>query len=332
MRVGSHYAARILLIIVSLWCSGCAALGVAVLYKKVHLPDTQIVRNIEYAPGPTTDPAFHRLDLFLPKGKNWPTMIFVHGGGWNTGDKDLTVAGADVYSNIGRYFASQGIGAAIISYQLMPDVDWKTQIMDVGRATAWVHAHIQEYHGDPQSIFLAGHSAGAQLASRVALDPSILQSLGVTPQILCGVIAISGVGYNFMNPEMYAYGQREGAIQALFNKVELSKMLRKKLSPIFFAQRASPPFLILYAAKDEQEIKHDSLRFDRALQTVGAQRQLYSVPKVNHTSMLLALSHADRFPASMMMVFMRTCECGRSTTKPFNSAPTPPEKVGQSPK
>ncbi len=322
------YILILLLLNLPLLFGGCATFGIALLYKKVDLPDTQVVQNINYS---DSNNVLNRLDLFLPKGKNWPTMIFVHGGGWNTGDKDLKVAGADVYGNIGRYFASQGIGTAIISYRLMPGVDWKTQIMDVAHATAWVHDHIHEYNGDPKSIFLAGHSAGAQLASRVALDPSVLQSLGLSPQILCGVIPISGVGYNFMNPETYEYGKKLGAIEALFNREELSKILRKKLSPLFFAKQASPPFLILYAAKDEKEIKHDSKRFDLALKEVGAQRQLYSVPKVNHKSMILALSHADKFPASLMMVFMKTCECGRSTTKIFNSAPTPPEKVRKSP-
>ena len=331
MRVKSRSILIILLLDLTILFSGCAPLGIAFLYKKANLPDTQVVRNITYSHGPDSNPALNRLDLFLPKGKNWPTMVFVHGGGWNTGDKDLTVAGADVYGNIGRYFAAQGIGTAIISYRLMPGVDWKTQVMDVAKATTWVYDHIHDYQGDSNSIFLAGHSAGAQLASRVALDPSILQSLGVSPKILCGVIPISGVGYNFMNHETYEYGKEQGAIQALFNREELSKILRKKLSPIFFAKQASPPFLILYAAKDKKVIKNDSQRLDQALKEVGAQRQLYSVPKVNHKSMILALSHADQFPANLMMVFMRTCECGRSTTKLFNSAPKPPEKMGRSP-
>lgn len=317
----------ILLLSLPILLSDCAALGIAALYKKVELPETQIVRNIDYSRGGDSKGEMTRLDLFMPKGTNWPTMVFVHGGGWNTGDKDLKVAGADVYGNIGRYFASQGIGTAVISYRLMPGVDWKTQVLDVADATAWVYEHIQEYHGDPKSIFLAGHSAGAQLASRVALDPSALQSLGLSPQILCGVIPISGAGYNFMDGEMYAYGKKEGALQTLFNQEELSKILRKKLSPIFFAKQTSPPFLILYAAHDEKEIKHDSQRLDQALKDDGAQRQLYSVPKVNHKTMILALSHANKFPASLMTVFMKTCECGRSTDKIFNSSPTPPEKV-----
>ncbi len=311
--------------------SGCASLGVALLYKKVDLPEAQVVRNIAYSNSTHPDAVLNRLDLFLPKGKNWPTMVFVHGGGWNTGDKDLKVAGADVYGNIGRYFASQGIATAVISYRLMPAVGWKTQVMDVAQATAWVRNHIHEYNGDPESIFLAGHSAGAQLATRVALDPSALQSLGLSPQMLCGVIPISGAGFNFMNNEMYKYGQEQGAIEAVFNRTELSKILRKKLSPINYVKRSSPPFLILYASQDVKAIKNDSRHFDEALKQVGAQRQLYSVPKVSHKSMVLALSHANKMPATMMTVFMKTCECGTSTTKAFNSSPTPPAKAVKSP-
>lgn len=321
----------IVLTVVILFLENCAAFGVAVLYKKVNLPEAQVVKNIDYSHDAKSDQAKNRLDLYLPKGKDWPTMVFVHGGGWNTGDKDLRVAGADVYSNIGRYFASQGIGTAVISYRLLPGVDWKTQVLDVAKATAWVHDHISEYKGDAKSIFLTGHSAGAQLASRVALDSSVLQSLGLSPQILCGVIPISGVGFNFMSPEVYEYGKDQGAIQATFNQAELSKILRKKLSPIFFVKQASPPFLILYAAHDPKQIKHDSQKLDDALKRVGAQRQIYAVPKENHKSMVLALSHANKFPASMMMVFMKTCECGRSTTRVFNTSPTAPEKVVKSP-
>lgn len=287
---------------------GCATVGVALYYKKAKLPESQIVRNIRYATAPDSDPIKNRLDLFLPKGKDWPVMIFVHGGSWSEGDKDLKVAGADVYGNIGRYFASQGIGTAIISYRLMPHVDWKAQVLDVARATGWVYQHIQEYHGNPKNIFLAGHSAGAQIASRVALDSSALSVMGLSPHLVCGVIAISGVGYNFLNEEMYQLGVDEHIYQTLFNKKNISKSLRKKLSPIFFAKKSSPPFLILYAARDQKEIKHSSQGLFNWLMKVEAQSQLYVIPRESHKSTVLALSRA-KFPATLMTVFIKTMDC-----------------------
>ncbi len=293
--------------------SGCAALGISLYYQDATLPEAQIVKNIQYYDASGADPVLNRLDLFLPAdsmGRNWPTMVFVHGGSWTEGDKDLEVAGVDVYGNIGRFFASQGIGAAIISYRLLPEVDWKTQVLDVARATAWVHKHIHEYHGDPDAIFLAGHSAGAQIASRVALDSAPLKASGLSPQMLCGVIPISGAGYDFLDEEMYQFGKDEGAIQAAFHKDDLSRQLRKKLSPINFVREGSPPFLILYAGEDPDEIKHASQRLEKAFQAVGARSQLVLVPGVSHKTMILALSHPDRMPANLMMVFMRSSDCG----------------------
>ena len=293
--------------------AGCSAIGVGLFYEKAALPESRIVRNIRYSDGPGSDPVKNRLDLFLPDDSDaagWPTLVFVHGGGWSEGDKGLKVAGADVYGNIGRFFASQGIGAVVISYRLMPKVDWKTLVLDVARATAWVHRHIREYRGDPNAIFLAGHSAGAQIASRVALDPAPLASLGLSPGMICGVIPISGVGYDFLDEEMYQFGKDEGAIQELFHKDDLSRPLRRKLSPIQFIRKDSPPFLILYAAEDPKEIQHASQRLQKALEEVGARSQLYLVPQVSHQSMVLAMSHSHKMPASMMMVFMKTSDCG----------------------
>src|SRR5688572_28395026 len=70
---------------------------VSALYKPAFLPEEQILRDIPYRDG-SLDPK-HRLDLFLPQGENWPMMVFIHGGGLNSGDKALRVCGKDVYGN-----------------------------------------------------------------------------------------------------------------------------------------------------------------------------------------------------------------------------------------
>lgn len=299
-----------LLLLILILLEGCAIVGVGLFYKKAKLPESQIVRNIRYDDTPNSDSLKNRLDLFLPTGKDWPVMVFVHGGSWSAGDKDLKIAGADVYGNIGRYFASQGIGTAVISYRLQPHADWKTQVLDVAKATGWVYQHIREYNGDPKKIFLAGHSAGAQIASRVALDYSALSVMGLSPRLVCGVIPISGVGYNFLNEETYQLGLDEGIYQIIFNKKVLSKSLRKKFSPIFFATRSSPPFLILYAGRDRKEVKHSSQDFFTWLMKVGVKSQIYSIPREGHRSTILALSRA-KTPVALMSVFIKTMDCSQ---------------------
>src|SRR5678810_194777 len=78
------------------------------LYKPVSLPKNQVLREVVYREGSADSK--HRLDLFLPEGTQWPILVFVHGGGLNSGDKALRVAGSDVYGNIGRFYANHGIG------------------------------------------------------------------------------------------------------------------------------------------------------------------------------------------------------------------------------
>src|ERR1051325_5965522 len=109
--------------------------GLAVLYKPVMLGEDQVRRDIAYRKN--SEDQKHRLDLFLPAGSGWPGLIFVPGGGLCSGDKEVRVGGADVYGNIGRFYASRGIGVAVINYRLQPLVSWRQQVEDVACATAW---------------------------------------------------------------------------------------------------------------------------------------------------------------------------------------------------
>ncbi|HEU0075769.1 MAG TPA: alpha/beta hydrolase fold domain-containing protein [Dehalococcoidia bacterium] len=109
--------------------------------------DLRVLTDLPYRDGSAN--AKHRLDLFLPVGEGWPLLLFFHGGGWTAGNKAMVVAGADVYGNIGRFLASSGIGAAVVSYRLQPAVTWREQVADVAAAVAWVHDHAASYGGDP---------------------------------------------------------------------------------------------------------------------------------------------------------------------------------------
>src|SRR6266850_1249560 len=153
--------------------------GMAVLYKSATLEKGQVFIDVPYREGSTDRK--HRLDLFLPQGTQWPMLIFVHGGGLASGDKSFRVAGEDVYGNVGRFYASQGIGVAVINYRLQPKVTWREQVDDVAHATAWVAANLGLYGADTSRIFIGGHSAGAHLAARIALDPKRLAQVGLSP-------------------------------------------------------------------------------------------------------------------------------------------------------
>jgi len=156
--------------------------AMALLYKPAALPESQVLRDIQYHSD--SNDKKHRLDLFIPHGNDWPIMIFVHGGGLASGDKSLRVGGDDVYGNIGRFYASEGIGVAVINYRLQSRVTWREQVGDAARSTARIFANAQAYGGDPNLLFIAGHSAGAHLAARSALDPKPLGQGGPSRRIL----------------------------------------------------------------------------------------------------------------------------------------------------
>src|SRR5262245_12611998 len=123
--------------------------------------------GVAYRQGPDADPVRHRLDLYLPAGREgFPVVVLVHGGAWMVGDNRC----CGLYSSVGRYLASRGIGVAMPNYRLSPRVRHPHHVRDVAEAVAWTRANIAQYGGDPSRLFLMGHSAGGHLVSLLATD------------------------------------------------------------------------------------------------------------------------------------------------------------------
>src|SRR5882672_3349922 len=121
------------------------------LVSEVRAQDVK--RNIPYA-----DPAHERqvLDVYSPRdAKNLPVVFWIHGGGWQTGDK----TGVQMKPKV---FVDQGFVFVSTNYRLLPSVDMATIVRDVARSLRWVHDHIAEHEGDPKRLLIMGHSAGAQ--------------------------------------------------------------------------------------------------------------------------------------------------------------------------
>ncbi len=131
------------------------------------------------------------LDIYLPEnsGEPAPVMIYVHGGAWAIGDKARVHLKDDVFNQAGYIFIS-------INYRLYPDATWDEMAADVALSIAWVHEHISAYGGDPERVFLMGHSAGAHLVSLVATDEQYLQNARLDLDALSGVVSLDTRAYN----------------------------------------------------------------------------------------------------------------------------------------
>ncbi len=252
-------------------------------------------RNISYYDGPGSNPAQNNLDLYLPQGaRDFPVVVFVHGGAWTLGDKML---GAP----LGNTLAARGIAVASINYRLAPAARNPDQARDVARAFVWVHDNIASRGGNPDSMFASGHSAGGQLVALVALDQRYLQEQGLDGSVLKGVVPLSGV-YDVQEVARFL-GSFNGTVLAdIFGS---GAEALTAASPIDLVRPDTPPFLVLWAQQDLPSLPDQAQKFLAALQQAGAQATGQEIPDRLHSSILSRIGSADDPATAAIFDFLR---------------------------
>lgn len=130
------------------------------------------------------------LDVYSPPlAKNLPVVFWIHGGGWEAGDKSQVKTKPQWFMDKGFVFVST-------NYRLLPEVDMGTLIRDVAKAFAWVEKHVAEYGGNPKRVLVGGHSAGAQLAAILCTDDRYLKENGNSFDSLIGCVPVDGDTYD----------------------------------------------------------------------------------------------------------------------------------------
>jgi arylformamidase len=292
--------------------------------------EVERIREVVYFQGQEEDSFRHQLDLYLPKGqKDFPVVVLIHGGAWIMGDNRC----CGLYSSVGEFLASQGIGAVLPNYRLAPGVKHPEQIKDVARAFAWTRRHIADYGGSPEKLFLAGHSAGGHLVALLATDERYLKAEGVTAAYIRGVIAVSGVYrippgkmeaiWGGVTPIAFRFDEisplREpgglsvigAAVQGLPLKLNVfgpafgnDPKMREDASPINHVQPGLPPFLIVNAERDLPTLAAMGQDFHKALLDKGCDAQLMKIAIRNHNSVMFHAITADDPVAAAMVEFV----------------------------
>jgi triacylglycerol lipase len=129
----------------------------AAMFPKEPYPDVSVARDLHYGPD-----ALQRLDVFDPAprpARPAPVLLFVHGGGFVRGDKHTP--GSPFQDNVMLWATRNGMVGVDIDYRLAPKDPWPAGVDDLASAIAWTRANIARYGGDPERIFIWGHSAGA---------------------------------------------------------------------------------------------------------------------------------------------------------------------------
>ena len=256
-------------------------------------------RNIPYVTGAGADAKKHRLDVYEPvgaplvpkdprgpEGKGAPVLMTVHGGAWQHGSKlyDLLLA---------HTFAECGIVTVAIDYRLSPEIRHPAHIRDVARAFDWVKRNVAKYGGDPDRVFIAGHSAGGHLVALLATNDKYLAEVGRTSEEIAGVIPISGLF-------------RVGATSFVFkNTFDPTREQLEEASPEFHVDDKQPPFLIIYAEHDLPLLDIQAIGMTRALEAHKSPVRLLRAADRNHVSIVLMIGTKDDPVTDAMLDFIR---------------------------
>jgi acetyl esterase/lipase len=248
-------------------------------------------RTPDIAYVPATDPSFdaerHLLDVYAPRqqkaAKPYPVVVFIHGGSWNSGNKDF-------YSFVGRRLAKQGVVAVVINYRLSPKVEVPAMADDCARAVVWTTQHIQEYGGDPQRLFVMGHSAGGGFAALLAADNRLLERRGLVQNPIKGAILDDPAGLDMLDYLTKLEYPNDAQYLIPYGR---NSEVWKDVSALYHVTAAAPPFLLFIGGETYPSIRNSSRKFEQKLVTLGHSPKFMVLPGKKHAPMVLQLYWKD---------------------------------------
>lgn len=224
------------------------------------------------------------LDIYAPPGaKNLPVAFWIHGGGWQTGDKSSVQDKPRALTEKGFVFVST-------NYRLLPTVDMGTIIRDVAKSLGWVHKNIAQHGGDPNRIFVGGHSAGAQLAALICIDDRYLKAEGVTFDVLKGCFPVDGDTYDV--PAMIETAETRRRVHGQPLPITNGHRIKfgndpekhRDFSAVTHVAKGKgiPPFLILHVA-DHPDVSAQAQHLGAVLKDAGLPATVFGARDTNHT-------------------------------------------------
>ncbi|WP_395022972.1 alpha/beta hydrolase [Dongia sp.] len=222
---------------------------------------------------PYGEAARQALDVYRPdqpRANPAPVVVFFYGGYWNSGER------AD-YRFVGQLLAAEGFVVVIADYRLYPAVRYPAFLEDGAAALRWTQDRIAGYGGDPQRIFLMGHSAGAYNAMMLGLDRRYGSAAGFDAGNLCGIVGLAG-------PFDFAFDTDllRGVFAAARDPAEAL--------PITYAGNPGPPVLLVTGGADDTVDPSNSVRLERRLAAAGHPVRRQDYPGLDHIDVVLQFS------------------------------------------
>jgi acetyl esterase/lipase len=278
-----------------------AVIGSLLLASPLAAAEPKAHRDLAYA-----QPRNERqtLDVYSPaEGKGHPVAVWIHGGGWQTGDKTSVQLKPTTFADKGFVFVST-------NYRLLPAVDMATIVRDVAKAVRWVHDHVPGYGGDPKRLFVMGHSAGAQLAALICTDDRYLKAEGLSLDVVKGCVPVDGDTFDV--PAIIETAETRwrahGLPPAKFGHREKfgnDPAKHKDFSAVTHVARGKgiPPFLILHVA-EHPDVTAQARRLGNVLKEAGVPVTVLGARETTHTKINADLGKPDDPATKAMFEFL----------------------------
>lgn len=234
--------------------------------------DSERVDGVAYGKLPR-----ERLDVYAPKSRNranLPVVVYFYGGGWQSGHRSDS-------RDIAEALAAHGIVTVAPDYRIYPEAVFPDFLDDPAAAVRWTRDHAREFGGDPQRIFLMGHSSGAHMAAMLATDPRYLAAKGIANTSLSGMIGLAG--------PYAAIPTSDPHMDEIFPAASRAAAL-----PIAFVSGDEPPMLLAAGTADTDVDPRNSDRFAEALRAHHDTVVLKKYPGYGHDTIVKSFSAARR--------------------------------------
>lgn len=267
-------------------------LTILILASPLFAAEPKAFLNIPYT---ETKNEKQTLDLFAPAdAKNLPIIFWIHGGGWQAGNKEDVQIKPQAFTAKGFIFVST-------NYRLIPAASIKEMAGDIAKSMRWVYDHAKEYGGDPSTFLVMGHSAGAQLAALLSTDESYLKAEKLPLTIIKGCVPVDGDTYDV--PMQIAMVIERSAIS--YRKKFGDEKQQKELSPVTHVAKGKniPPFLILHVA-GHPETGGQSQRLVKELKAAEISANIYPSEGKTHGSINADLGKVGDKPTIELYSFL----------------------------
>lgn len=271
----SWHASRLVILAIVLFGAATLTNCGRVMFAALNAP-SYAGRFQQHTDIPYGTEARQTLDVYVPTGAaRRPVVVFWYGGMWIKGAKEW-------YRFVGAAIANSGYVAVLPDYRLYPQARSSEFIQDGARALQWTREHVAELGGDPDAIFLMGHSAGAHLAATLALDAKYVREAGGDTQWIRGWISLSAP---------YALATRYGYspfLRSLFSDPADWQLVDHALA-------GSPPALLIHGIRDISPA--DAAAMAAKLRAAGRYVECHIYADVSHMDTIAAFSLPLRFKA-----------------------------------